>query len=86
MLLPNPELVSFVKNQVGLKSNVEGNEDPTVSQGSNVSELEGPNPLQNSGVFVDNLSLFEVEGITGVLGWHFHERLISEGGMIDIFL
>ena len=48
--------------------------------------MESPDPFQNPGVFVDNLPLFEVEGLVGVLSGHFNEGLVGEGGMVDIFL
>lgn len=86
MLLREEQLVSLVEGEVGLEADVERQEDSEVCESSDVSQLEGADPLQNSGVFVNDLSLLEVQAVAGELGGHFDEGLVEVGGMVDILL
>lgn len=86
MLLREEQLVSLVEGEVGLEADVERQEDSEVCKSSDVSQLEGADPLQNSGVFVNDLSLLEVQAVAGELGGHFDEGLVEVGGMVDILL
>jgi len=86
MLLTDKQLVGFVNSQISLEGHVQGKENATIGQKSNISELEGSNPFKNSGVFVDNLTLLKVELAARILSRHFDERLISESRMVEIFL
>lgn len=86
MLLREEELISLVNNQIGLEGHVEGNEDSEVSKGSNIAQLEGTDPLQNSGVLVNDLALLKVEGGAWELGGHLHEWLVEICGVVDVLL
>lgn len=86
MLLREEQLISLVQGEVGLEADVEWQEDSKVGKSSDVSQLEGADPFQNSGVFVNNLSLLEVQAITGELGGHLDEGLVEIGRMVDILL
>lgn len=63
MLLREEQLISLVEGEVGLEADVEWQEDSKVGKSSDVSQLEGADPFQNSGVFVNDLSLLEVQAI-----------------------
>lgn len=86
MLLADPIFVCLFCDQVGLENHVQGEEDSSVGQEGNIAELEGSDPLQDPGVLVDDLSLFEVEGVAGVLRGHLHKGLVSESRVVDILL
>lgn len=86
MLLADPILVCLLGDQVGLEDYVQGEEDTSVGQEGNIAELKGSDPLQNPGVFVDDFSLFEVEGVARVLRGHLHKGLVSESRVVDILL
>jgi hypothetical protein len=82
--LSNPQLVGLVGDHVGLEDHVQRNEDTSVCQEGNVSELNGSDPLKDTSVLVNDLSLFEVEGIGGVLGGHLDERLVDKGRVENV--
>lgn len=86
MLLANEQLVTFLDNQVRLEGHVQGKENTAISEGSDVSELEGSDPLEDPGVFVDDFALLEVELVAGVLRGHFDKRLVGKGRMVEILL
>jgi len=86
VLLPNPQLVRLVDDEVGLEGHVEGEEDAEVGQQGDVAQLESPDPLQHPRVLVDDLALLEVEGLAGVLARHLDEGLVQEGRVVDILL
>jgi hypothetical protein len=86
MLLGEEDLISLVNDEVGLEGHVQRDEDTEIGKGSDVAQLEGADPFQNSSVFVDHLALLEVETVTGELSGHPHEGLIEIGRMIDILL
>ena len=60
MLLCEEQLISLFKGEVCFEGDVERQEYSEVGESSDVSQLEGADPLQNSGIFVNNLSLLEV--------------------------
>lgn len=84
MLLREEQLISLFKGKVGLEGDVERQEDSKVGESSDISQLECTDPLQNAGVFVNNLSLFEVQAVTRELGGHLNEGLVEVGRMVDI--
>lgn len=86
MLLREEQLIGLVKGEVSLEADVEWQEDSEVGKSSDISQLEGADPFQNSGVFVNNLSLLEVQAIAGELGGHLDEGLVEVGRMVDILL
>lgn len=84
MELAEPELISLVDHQVGLEGHVERNEDTEVGQGSNVAQLEGTDPFEDSSVLVDDFTLLEVQGLAGVLSGHLDEGLVEIGRVVDV--
>ena len=86
VLLTNPQLVSLVHNEVSLEGHIKGNEDTEVSKQADVAELSSSDPLENSGVLVDDLTLLEVETFGWVLGGHLDEGLVKEVRVIQILL
>jgi hypothetical protein len=86
MFLTQPQLISLFHNEVGLEDHVQRHHDSEIGEQSDVAELEGSDPLQNPSIFVDDLTLLEVEVLVGVLAGHFDKRLVGEGRVIDVLL
>lgn len=84
MQLADIELISLVDYQVSLECHVQGYEDTEIGQGSNVTQLEGTDPLKHSSVLIDDFTLLEVERLTGVLSRHLDEGLIQIGGVVNV--
>lgn len=86
MLLREEQLISLFEGEIGLETDVEWQEDAEVGKSSDISDLKGADPLQDTSVLVHHFTLLKVEAITGELRRHLHERLIEIGRMIDVLL
>ena len=61
MVLDTHQFIGGVSDQVGFEAQVEWNVQSNVSAEGQACKLDESDPFQNSCVFVDDLTLFEVQ-------------------------
>lgn len=84
MVLPEHLFVGYVGNQVGFEGQVIGDEQGDVASNGQSCQLDESDPFQHSGVFVDDLTLFEIERGTGFGTGHLDEGLVQIAWVEDI--
>lgn len=84
MVLLEQEFISSVSNQVCLESQTERNVQGDVSADWQAGQLNESDPFEDSGVFVENFTLFEVELLAGSGAGLLDEGLIQIGWVEDV--
>lgn len=86
MVLLEQELISSVSDQVCLESQTERNVQGDVSADWQASQLDESDPFKDSGVFVENFALLEVELLAGSGAGLLDEWLIQVSWVEDVVL
>lgn len=78
------QLIDDICDQIGFKAHVVGDEDSSEGSNSHEGHLPELNPFHDFCVFVEDFSLFEIQGFMRLRTWGFNERLINVGWVENI--